>query len=662
MKKGYRGFIVYAVFVLIVIGIWYFLSETSFTADTYTYHQYQSDLEAGDVSSVIIEQNAETPTGTLLVTLADDPTDQREINVSDVNAEQEYLKEKGFYNYLVKNIPHESWLSTWLPYLIIFGAMFILFIIMMNINQSAGGGGSPKMMNFGKSRARMTTDENKKVNFSKVAGLKEEKEELVEIVDFLRAPAKYTKLGARIPKGVLLVGPPGTGKTLLAKAVAGEAGVPFFSISGSDFVEMFVGVGASRVRDLFDQAKKNAPSIIFIDEIDAVGRHRGAGLGGGHDEREQTLNQLLVEMDGFAANSGVIVIAATNRRDILDPALLRPGRFDRQIVVSYPDIKGREAILKVHTRNKPLGPDVELSTIAKTTAGFTGADLENLVNEAALLAVKKGRLAITMEDIEEATIKVVAGPEKKSRLVPNKDKRLTAFHEAGHAVCTFYCETQDPVHQVSIIPRGAAGGFTMSLPTEDRNYRRKTEMEEDLVVLLGGRVAEQLVLDDISTGASNDIQRATDLAKAMVTRYGFSEKLGPIVYGTDQNEVFLGRDINQTRCSEEIAGLIDSEVRRLIDTAYNKTRMILKDHADQLHTVANYLYDHEKIDADEFLDLMFGLIPAGTNAELDEPEVHLPQEEIEKRFQRAVKAAEELKKKEEENKTETEENPEQKED
>ena len=522
------------------------------------------------------------------------------------NAEQPDKRIK--YDYIQPR--STPWWVTLLPTILLIGAMAALWYFMM---RQAGGGSN--VMSFGKAKLKAQS-EGRKVTFEDVAGADEEKAELEEIVGFLKAPHKYNDLGARIPKGVLLMGPPGTGKTLLARSVAGEAGVPFFSISGSDFVEMFVGVGASRVRDLFDQAKKNAPSIVFIDEIDAVGRHRGAGLGGGHDEREQTLNQLLVEMDGFGANSGVIVIAATNRRDILDPALLRPGRFDRQVFVNYPDVKGREAILKVHTRNKPLGPDVELSTIAKTTVGFTGADLENLVNEASLLAVKKGRMAITMEDIEESTIKVVAGPEKKSHVVPPDDKRLTAFHEAGHAVCTYYCENTDPVHQVSIIPRGSAGGFTMSLPTEDRNYHRKTEMEDDLVVLLGGRVAEQLVLEDISTGASNDIQRATELAKSMVTKYGFSEKLGPIVYGTDQNEVFLGRDINQTRCSEEVAGLIDSEVRRLIDTAYNHARTILKEHMDNLHTVANYLYDHEKIDGEEFADLMIGKLKAGTNAEL----------------------------------------------
>ena len=505
-------------------------------------------------------------------------------------------------------IPPKStpWWVTLLPSLLLIVAMAALWFFMM---RQTGGGGN--VMNFGKAKLKPQSD-GRRVTFDDVAGADEEKAELEEVVGFLKDPKRFNDLGARIPKGVLLMGPPGTGKTLLARAVAGEAGVPFFSISGSDFVEMFVGVGASRVRDLFEQAKKNAPSIVFIDEIDAVGRHRGAGLGGGHDER----GQLLVEMDGFAANSGVIVIAATNRRDILDPALLRPGRFDRQVVVSYPDVKGREAILKVHARNKPIGPDVNLSTIAKTTAGFTGADLENLLNEAALLAVKRGRKALVMEDIQEATIKVVAGPEKKSHVVPPKDKRLTAFHEAGHAVCTYYCPTQDPVHQVSIIPRGMAGGFTMSLPSEDRNYRRKSEMEEDLVVLLGGRVAEQLVLDDISTGASNDIERASDLARSMVTKYGFSEKLGPIVYGSGQSEIFLGRDFNQTQnYSDHVAFQIDGEVRKLIDVAYERTEKILSDHMDQLHTVANYLYDHEKIEADEFKALMEGKLIAGTNAE-----------------------------------------------
>ena len=438
-----------------------------------------------------------------------------------------------------------------------------------------------------------------------MAGADEEKEELAEIVEFLKNPKKFNELGARIPKGVLLVGPPGTGKTLLARAVAGEAGVPFFSISGSDFVEMFVGVGASRVRDLFEQAKKNSPSIIFIDEIDAVGRHRGAGLGGGHDEREQTLNQLLVEMDGFGANEGVIVIAATNRRDILDPALLRPGRFDRQVIVNYPDVKGREEILKVHARNKPLGFDVDLSVVAKSTAGFTGADLENLMNEAALLAARKGRKAITETDIEEATIKVVAGPEKKSKVVTEKEKRLTAYHEGGHAVATFYSETQDPVHEVSIIPRGMAGGYTLSLPEHDRSYMSRKEMREEIVTLLGGRVAESLVLDDISTGASNDLERATKLAKSMVTRYGFSEKLGPVVYGQDEGEPFLGRDFNHIRdYSENVAAEIDSEVRDIIDTGYETVKELLTAHMDQLHLVAAYLMEHEKIDGATFDKLM----------------------------------------------------------
>ena len=445
------------------------------------------------------------------------------------------------------------------------------------------------------------------MTFNDVAGADEEKEELVEIVEFLKNPSKFNSLGARIPKGVLLMGPPGTGKTLLAKAVAGEAGVPFFSISGSDFVEMFVGVGASRVRDLFEQAKKNSPSIVFIDEIDAVGRHRGAGLGGGHDEREQTLNQLLVEMDGFGTNSGVIVIAATNRRDILDPALLRPGRFDRQIAVGYPDIKGREAILRVHTKNKPIGPDVNLKTIAASTAGFTGADLENLTNEAALLAAKKNHKAITMVEIEEATIKVIAGPEKKSHVVTEKDKKLTSYHEAGHAVCTYYLPTQDPVHQISIVPRGMAGGYTLSLPGEDKTYVTKREMNEDIVTLLGGRVAEKLVLDDISTGASNDIERATKVARNMVVRYGFSEKLGPIVYGHDDNEVFLGRDFSSTPSySETVAAEIDAEIREIIDTAYERAVDILTEHMGQLHEIAKYLFENEKMDEKTFADMMAG--------------------------------------------------------
>ena len=495
-----------------------------------------------------------------------------------------------------------SLLVSLLPTLLLLGGMALLWVFMMR----QAGGGSGKMNTFGKAKPK-PLDDGRRVTFADVAGADEEKEELVEVVEFLKDPKKFNSLGARIPKGVLLMGPPGTGKTLLARAVAGEAGVPFYSISGSDFVEMFVGVGASRVRDLFDQAKKSAPSIVFIDEIDAVGRQRGTGLGGGHDEREQTLNQLLVEMDGFGANTGVIVIAATNRRDILDPALLRPGRFDRQIVVGYPDVKGREEILKVHTKNKPLGPDVDLRVIAQTTVGFTGADLENLVNEAALLAARRGRKAITMVDIEEATIKVVAGPEKKSHIVPDKDKRLTCFHEAGHAVATYYCETQDKVHEISIIPRGMAGGYTMSLPEEDRSYETRKGMQENIVTLLGGRIAEKLVLDDISTGASNDLERATKIARAMVTRYGFSDRLGPIVYGQNENEVFLGRDLGHTRdYSETVAAQIDEEIRSVIDSAYDQCEATLTEHMDQLHKVAEFLYEFEKINGADFDRLMKG--------------------------------------------------------
>jgi len=499
-----------------------------------------------------------------------------------------------------KPISDNSFLLSFVPYLVLIGLMIAFTFVIMR--QTTGSG---KLNQFSRANTRNQPANGKKVTFADVAGADEEKQELEEIVDFMKNPRKYQELGARIPKGVLLVGPPGTGKTLLAKAVAGEAGVPFFSISGSDFVEMFVGVGASRVRDLFDQAKKHTPSVVFIDEIDAVGRQRGAGLGGGHDEREQTLNQLLVEMDGFTENQNIIVMAATNRRDILDPALLRPGRFDRQITVSYPDIKGREEILKVHTKNKKLSPDINLATIAKSTAGFTGADLENLLNESALLAARKNRKAIVQEDVEEAAIKVVTGPEKKSRVVTEKEKRLTSYHEAGHAVCTYFCPTQDKVHHITIIPRGSAGGFTMSLPEHDKNYVSKREMEEELIVLLGGRVAEKVVLEDISTGASNDIERATRVARNMVTRYGFSEKIGPIVYGTNDSEVFLGRDYSQGRnYSENIAAEIDAEIRELVDTAYESARNILETHRDCLERVAKYLMANEKMDGSVFEKLM----------------------------------------------------------
>ncbi len=521
-----------------------------------------------------------------------------------------------------------SWFISLLPTLILFAGLIIFWVIMMRRLGSSMGG--DKQMNFGKAKIKQMSDEKRKTTFADVAGADEEKEELREIVEFLKNPNKYNSLGARIPKGVLLVGPPGTGKTLLARAVAGEAGVPFFSISGSDFVEMFVGVGASRVRDLFDKAKKNHPCIIFIDEIDAVGRQRGAGLGGGHDEREQTLNQLLVEMDGFGANEGVIMIAATNRPDILDPALMRPGRFDRQVMVGYPDIKGREEILRVHAKGKPLAPDVVLSTIAKSTAGFTGADLENLLNEAALLAARKNHRAITMEEIEEATIKVVVGTEKKSRVMSEKEKKLTAYHEAGHAIATYYCKTQDPVHQISIIPRGMAGGYTMHRPTEDRSYKSRDEMREELVVLLGGRVAEALVLDDISTGASNDIERATKIARAMVTKYGMSEKLGPITYGSDDSNPFLGKEMGHiSNYSEQTASEIDEEIQSIISTAYQKTEKILTDHIDELHRLAGVLYEKEKIDGVEFQQVMDGnLLPSGMAAQAlgQEPQAALPED------------------------------------
>ncbi len=510
-----------------------------------------------------------------------------------------------------------SWLVSMLPSLLMFAGLIVLWIFMY---KKMAGGGAGGTMNFGKARVKSQNDEKRKTTFADVAGADEEKEELREIVEFLKNPKKYNDLGARIPKGVLLVGPPGTGKTLLARAVAGEAGVPFFSISGSDFVEMFVGVGASRVRDLFDKAKKNHPCIIFIDEIDAVGRQRGAGLGGGHDEREQTLNQLLVEMDGFGANEGVIMIAATNRPDILDPALMRPGRFDRQVTVGYPDVKGREAILRVHAKGKPLAPDVELSVIAKSTAGFTGADLENLLNEAALLAARKDRRAITMEEIEEATIKVVVGTEKKSHVMNPHEKKLTSYHEAGHAIASYYCKTQDPVHQISIIPRGMAGGYTMHLPSEDRSYQSKKEMLESLIVLLGGRCAEALIMGDISTGASNDIERATKVAKSMITKYGMSDKLGPIMYGSDNSNPFLGKEYGHiSDYSERTASEIDEEVKSMIMKAYDDTIKILSDHIDLLHRLAGVLYEKEKVEAKEFIDVMEGrLLPSRSGEIPDE--------------------------------------------
>ena len=511
------------------------------------------------------------------------------------------------------------------PTLLMLVILGVLLFYMFRKMNNAMNNENNRTLSFGKARVKRAKDESRKTTFDDVAGADEEKEELSEIVDFLKDPSHFNKLGARIPRGVLLVGPPGTGKTLLARAVAGEANVPFFSISGSDFVEMYVGVGASRVRDLFNEAKKNSPSIIFIDEIDAVGRHRGAGMGGGHDEREQTLNQLLVEMDGFEANDGIIVMAATNRADILDKALLRPGRFDRQVFVGLPDVKGREEILKVHTKNKPLAPDVSLKVIAQRTAGFAGADLENLVNEAALLAARRSRKAITMEDIEEASMKVMAGPEKKSRVVTPEEKKLTAYHEAGHAVAGFYCKHHPRVHEITIIPRGQAGGYTMYLPEKDRSYVTKGEMFEDIVSSLGGRVAEQLILDDISTGASNDLQQATNIARQMITRYGFSERLGPVVYGTSQEETFLGRDLGQGKgYSETTAAEIDGEMRDIIDEAYENCRRTLTDHIDQLHALAKALMEREKLNEQEFNTIMAG----GTLPPREDPDAKQPEQTV----------------------------------
>ena len=598
-RSGFRGFGVYLILVLAVIAIWYWLDGNNVT-NTYTRQQFETALAEGKVTQVNVVPNREVPTGSVNITFSDSST--QVMLVSDVAEIEQYMRDAGFKTYTVQNPPEESWLLTLLPYLIIFAAMFIFFMIMTNQAAANSGGGS-KMMNFGKSRARrMSDDPAKRVKFSDVAGLQEEKEELEEIVDFLRAPKKYTQLGARIPKGVLLVGPPGTGKTLLAKAVAGEAGVPFFTISGSDFVEMFVGVGASRVRDLFEEAKKNAPCIIFIDEIDAVARRRGTGMGGGHDEREQTLNQLLVEMDGFGVNEGIIVMAATNRVDILDPAILRPGRFDRKVMVGRPDIKGREEILKVHAKGKPLSEEIDLQQIAQTTAGFTGADLENLLNEAAILAAKDNRVFLKQDDIKKAFVKVGIGAEKKSRVISEKEKRITAFHEAGHAILFHVLPDVGPVYSVSIIPTGSAGGYTMPLPEKDEMFNTKGKMLQDITVSLGGRVAEEEVFDDITTGASQDIKQATGLAKSMVTKFGMSEAVGLINYDDDNNEVFIGRDLAHTArgYGEGVATVIDQEVKRIIDECYDRARHIIRKYDDVLHTCADLLLEKEKISREEF--------------------------------------------------------------
>lgn len=607
-KNNNKGIIIYAVVMVLVIAAAVMLlkqatkpvSEYSYSEIMGYFDNYQVSEMNFDLGTGELEIKVEGKDAPIIYTVPNVTVFLNEIQTGSENYRREYNERhpdaplaQEYYK-----IQDTSWLYNLLPSLLIIGLMIFFFFFMM---RQAGGGG--KMNNFGKANVKNTS--NKKHTFDDVAGADEEKEELAEIVDFLKNPKKYTEMGARIPHGVLLMGPPGTGKTLLAKAVAGEAGVPFFSISGSDFVEMFVGVGASRVRDLFETAKKNSPSIVFIDEIDAVGRQRGAGLGGGHDEREQTLNQLLVEMDGFDGNEGVIVIAATNRRDILDPALLRPGRFDREVMVGYPDVKGREAILKVHSKNKPLGPDVDLNVIAKTTQFFTGADLENLLNEAALLAARADRKAIIETDIEEATLKVIAGPEKKSHIVTDRDKRITAYHEAGHAVAAYHLPECEKVHQVTTIQRGQAAGMTVCRPDSDDNHVTKGKMYQDIVMTMGGRVAESITFEDVCTGASGDIQQATKKARAMVTQYGFSEALGPVLYGGDSNEVFLGRDYGHThQYSENTANLIDSEVKRIITDAYKECERILTDHNDQLVKVAEYLIENEKISGDDFEKMM----------------------------------------------------------
>lgn len=590
----------YLVLIIALVAGYFYLNNQVVSQSSYTQKQLEQDLEDNKVVDATIQQNREVPTGAVIVDTTD--SGQRKVYVTDVN-EAISLLNKYDIDVTTQDVPGDNvFLTTLLPVLLT-GALVIFLIMMMNRQMSAGGGGNAKMMNFGKSRARMSSpDDNKKVTFDKVAGLQEEKEDLVEVVDFLKSPQKYTKVGARIPKGVLLVGPPGTGKTLLAKAVAGEAGVPFFSISGSDFVEMFVGVGASRVRDLFEEGKRHAPCIIFIDEIDAVARQRGTGMGGGHDEREQTLNQLLVEMDGFGVNEGIIVMAATNRVDILDPAILRPGRFDRKVAVGRPDVKGREEILRVHAKDKPLGEDVDLAQIARTTAGFTGADLENLLNEAAIEAARQGRGFILQSDIKGAFIKVGIGAEKKSKVISEKEKRITAYHESGHAILFHVLPDMDPVYTISIIPTGmGAAGYTMPLPDNDEMFNTKGQMLQDITTLLGGRVAEEIIFGDITTGASNDIKRATATAKSMVMKYGMSDRLGLISYGDDDDEVFIGRDLAHTRSySEDVAKAIDEEIRRIIGECHDQAKKIILEHEDVLHKCAKLLLEKEKVHRDEF--------------------------------------------------------------
>ncbi|HIY19253.1 MAG TPA: ATP-dependent zinc metalloprotease FtsH [Candidatus Blautia avistercoris] len=587
---------------MLIVG-YLFLNQQVNTQSNYTLDQFEQAVEEGKVAGIEIHQNKETPTGRIQAVLEDGS--QKQFYVTDVNEVEDMVKGKEI-PVQVYNVPQDNaFLSTILPVLITSGLILFLFMFMSR-QMSAGSSGNSKMMNFGKSRARMTNPDEKKVTFNNVAGLQEEKEDLEEVVDFLKAPQKYTNVGARIPKGVLLVGPPGTGKTLLAKAVAGEAGVPFFSISGSDFVEMFVGVGASRVRDLFEDGKKHAPCIIFIDEIDAVARQRGTGMGGGHDEREQTLNQLLVEMDGFGVNEGIIVMAATNRVDILDPAILRPGRFDRKVAVGRPDVKGREEILQVHAKDKPLAEDVDLKQIAQTTAGFTGADLENLLNEAAILAAKENRLYVMQKDIKAAFIKVGIGAEKRSKVISEKEKRITAYHEAGHAILFHELPDMGPVYTISIIPTGmGAAGYTMPLPEKDEMFNTRGKMLQDITVLLGGRVAEEIIFDDITTGASNDIKRATNTAKAMVMKYGMSEKLGLIAYGDEDDEVFIGRDLAHTRgYSEQVAASIDEEIHMIIDRCHEKAKEIIMKHEEVLHKCARLLLEKEKVHREEF-DALF---------------------------------------------------------